>query len=452
MKRFSGRIFPALSALILWAGTGAGETMVLPLTSQGGVRFDLDGAAFRARGDSLRQEIYYSLPATSLAYQAVESGRYRAVFTTEIVLRDSAGIIRGTNVWKSENVIATPEEAKERRMFVSNQLELQLAPGLWQLSVTIRDSGSGKAGVVRVPLRMSPISPKLTISDLELASEVRPDTGSSIFTKNGYRVTPCADHVFGGRLAFLYWYGELYNMTLPPVGGKGFFRMDYAILDSSGKVVNEVIGEVREKPGTSVVEAGGIPIAGLQPGRYRLRLKAFDLDSKSEASREGTFEKLPLELAKATSAASAMSAEVQAYYDQIQYLASPDTVKFYQKLSPEGKKQFLEEFWKRHDLNAFVSNLKYVDEQFSGGFKKGHQTDRGRIFLKYGKPDEIVPHPADEQYWSHEIWYYYSQGGKRFVFSDLTGYGKYELVYSSVPGESSNPKWQTLFDASELNR
>jgi GWxTD domain-containing protein len=199
------------------------------------------------------------------------------------------------------------------------------------------------------------------------------------------------------------------------------------------------------------VEASGIPLAGLSPGKYGLRLKVMDLDAKSEAVREGSFEKAPPRVS-AGGAGSPPITGFEAYYDQIQYVTTPDTVKILKGLTPEGKKKFLEEFWGRHDLSVFLARMKYADEQFSSGFKKGHQTERGRIFLKYGKPDEIVPHPADEQYPSHEIWFYYSHGGKQFVFSDLTGYGRYELVYTNVQGESSNPKWQTLFDGTELNR
>ncbi len=429
----------------------AGQVTAFPQASQGGVDFSVDGAAFRADSQSVRQEIYYSLPATSLTYSPIEGGRFRAAYTTEIALRDSSGNLRGSNSWKSENLIASLAEARERHQFVSNQVEFQLAPGPWNLALTIRDSASGRAGGVQIPLWISAFPAQgLAVSELELSAKVHPDTGTSIFTKNGYRVTPQPDHLFGGRLPFIYWYCEIYNLSPPAAGAKGTFRLDYSVLDSSGKAVQEVSGEVREKPGRSVVEVGGISVAGLAPGRYRLRLKAHDLDSKLEAVREGTFEKLPLELSKSRPVASGSGTE--AYYDQIQYLTTPDTVKFYKGLSPEGKKAFLDTFWLRHDLNAFAANMSYVEEHFSSGFRKGPQTDRGRVFLKYGKPDEIVDHPADDRYRSHQIWYYYGQGGKQFVFSDLSGYGKFELVYASVPGESSHPRWQTLFDPTDLHK
>jgi len=456
MKRMCPLYLAFLWGLTSLALTGGGHAAAFPQASQGGVAFSVDGAAFRAVAESIRQEIYYSLPVASLTYHAIEGGRYRAAYTTEIILRDSLGQTRGTNSWKSENVVSSVAEAKERQLVITNQVEFQLSPGSWQLVLSIRDSVSGRSGEVRLPLRLSSFPPRpMTLSDLEFSPEVRPDTGASIFTKNSYRVTPRPDHRFGGKDSFLYWYCEIYNLSLPAPGSKGTFRLEYTVLDSSGKAVQEVSGEVREKPGTSVVEASGIPLAGLSPGKYELRLKVIDLDAKSEAVREGSFEKAPTKVAAEGIVGGAGSFPVagfEAYYDQIQYVTTPDTVKILKGLTPEGKKKFLEEFWGRHNLNVFVASMKYVDEQFSSGFKKGHQTDRGRIFLKYGKPDEIVPHPAEEQYPSHEIWFYYSHGGKQFVFSDLTGYGRYELVYSNVPGESSNPKWQTLFDGTELNR
>ena len=457
MKRkfgFITRTGVAVAALVLARPLLASP---FPQTSQGSVIFTVDGAMFRADSQSVRQEVYYSFPAASLTYLPGKLGGYRAVYTTEVVLRDSTGTPRGTNSWRSENTISSVGEAREQQLTVSNQVEFQLAPGSWQLAVTIRDSASGRAGVAQIPFRVSafPIR-ELAISDLEFATEIRPDTTSSIFTKNTYRVIPRVNRLYGGRISegslpVLNWYCEIYNLKpLSASGAKGTFRLDYTVLDSSGKAVQEVPGEVREKPGTSVVEVGAMNVAGLKAGKYHLVLKVHDLDSQSEAVREGIFEKLPLELVKASPVSAGSGAKL--YYDQIQYLTIPDTVKFYKGLSPEGKKQFLEEFWKRHDLNVFAANMKYVEEHFSSGFKKGPQTDRGRVFLKYGKPDEVVPHPADEQYPPHEIWFYYGQGGKQFVFSDLSGYGKFELVYSSVTGESSNPRWQTLFDPSDLHK
>lgn len=437
------RIFPTRLSFLLGflalALPGTGHEGPFPYSSQGGVTFFLDGAAFRADSQSVRQEIYYSFPAATLTYLPGKFGGYRAVYTTEIVLRDSSGTSRGINSWKSENPISSLREAKEKQLIVSNQVEFRLAPGSWQLAVTIRDSASGRAGVAQIPFRVSAFPVRgLASSDLEFATEIRPDTTGSIFTKNTYRVIPRVDRLYGGRISegsfpVLTWYCEIYNLQpLSASGKKGTFRIDYTVLDSSSKVVLEVPGENREKPGVTVVEVGAMNVAGLKPGKYRLMLKVYDLDSQTETFQEGTFEKLPLVLVKSSPVAVGLGAEL--YYEQIQYLTTPDTIKFLKGLSSEGRKHFLEDFWKRHDLNAFVANMEYVDEHFSSGFKKGHQTERGRVFLKYGKPDEIVPHPADEQYPPHEIWYYYGQGGKTFVFSDLKGYGKFELVYSNVPG------------------
>lgn len=65
----------------------------------------------------------------------------------------------------------------------------------------------------------------------------------------------------------------------------------------------------------------------------------------------------------------------------------------YKELSPEGKIQFQELFWKVRDPKAqgiFIGRLNYVMENFKReDLRRPFTTDRGRIFLLNGNPAEI---------------------------------------------------------------
>jgi len=57
---------------------------------------------------------------------------------------------------------------------------------------------------------------------------------------------------------------------------------------------------------------------------------------------------------------------------------------------------------------------------------KGWKSDRGRIYIKYGEPDEVYNevHPLDLK--PYIVWVYY-RPNLVFVFMDMGGYGQYEL-------------------------
>ena len=57
---------------------------------------------------------------------------------------------------------------------------------------------------------------------------------------------------------------------------------------------------------------------------------------------------------------------------------------------------------------------------------EGWRTDRGRIYIKFGPPDDIERYPFEMGTYPFEIWRYYSLR-KVFVFVDRTGFGDYYL-------------------------
>jgi GWxTD domain-containing protein len=120
----------------------------------------------------------------------------------------------------------------------------------------------------------------------------------------------------------------------------------------------------------------------------------------------------------------------------------------------DEREKFIAIFWDQRDPDPdteeneykeeFYERLAYVDEHFSSG-KPGRMTDRGRIYIKFGKPDEIESHPAGGQYerpayegggststYPFEKWFYRNipnvGTGVDIEFVDPTGSGEYRLA------------------------
>ena len=93
--------------------------------------------------------------------------------------------------------------------------------------------------------------------------------------------------------------------------------------------------------------------------------------------------------------------------DVVYVITNEEKAVFDRLTTMEEKEQFIEQFWGRRDetpgssINEFKEEhyrrIKYSNERFAAGFP-GWQTDRGKIYIKFGPPDEIVSNPSGGQY------------------------------------------------------
>ncbi|NWG14541.1 MAG: GWxTD domain-containing protein, partial [Acidobacteria bacterium] len=102
-----------------------------------------------------------------------------------------------------------------------------------------------------------------------------------------------------------------------------------------------------------------------------------------------------------------------AYYrkwlnEDVVYIITPDERAVFEKLrTAEEKEQFIEQFWRRRDPDPMTPDnefreehyrlVQYANEQFYSG-KAGWQTDRGRIYIRFGPPDSRHRYGPGETY------------------------------------------------------
>jgi GWxTD domain-containing protein len=135
-------------------------------------------------------------------------------------------------------------------------------------------------------------------------------------------------------------------------------------------------------------------------------------------------------------------------------ILTPQEREAWKKLqTDEEREQFIAEVWHLRDPDpdtdeneyreAYYERIEYANEHFSSGIK-GVKTDRGRIYLKYGKPDEVEAHPSGGTYnrelaegggststYPFERWWYRNLPGRSDIqieFVDPTGTGEYRIA------------------------
>jgi GWxTD domain-containing protein len=119
-----------------------------------------------------------------------------------------------------------------------------------------------------------------------------------------------------------------------------------------------------------------------------------------------------------------------------------------------SKQQFFLSFWqKRNQLNPEEEWNKYhlmvkeVNKLFKTQTRKGYATDRGRVWLQYGKPDSRLVYDREPSLYPYELWQYYklnNRSNRRFVFTntDLVS-NNFALIHSDAIGEVRDDRWQT---------
>src|ERR1700751_5887678 len=141
--------------------------------------------------------------------------------------------------------------------------------------------------------------------------------------------------------------------------------------------------------------------------------------------------------------------------EDVIYIITPEERSaFLQLETNEEREQFIEQFWLRRSGNPDLPEndfkeehyrrIAYANEHFASGIP-GWKTDRGRIYIIWGKPDEIESHPTGGTYdrpmeegggstttYPWERWRYrYLEGIQENVeleFVDPSGSGEYHLT------------------------
>ena len=136
----------------------------------------------------------------------------------------------------------------------------------------------------------------------------------------------------------------------------------------------------------------------------------------------------------------------------IKYIGTPGQYNFYESLDLTGKTRYVINFWAEKDptpgtleneyLQKIMERFRYANQNFKWGKTPGWKSDRGRVIIKYGMPDDIDYHSTEADTKDYEVWTYNQDRKFSFVFADLRSNGNYRLIHSTKEGEVSNPNWR----------
>ena len=139
--------------------------------------------------------------------------------------------------------------------------------------------------------------------------------------------------------------------------------------------------------------------------------------------------------------AKKLAPEEKEFLSNVRYIITGQEKKAFLSLPPSERAGFIEEFWKRRDLDPSTETNEYKIEYlkriaeakhlFPEGGTSGWLTDRGRIYILLGPPEQREVYPQGEQNfrWPRELWRY---GFYEILFVDSRFNGNFELVPESA--------------------
>jgi GWxTD domain-containing protein len=269
------------------------------------------------------------------------------------------------------------------------------------------------------------------------------------------------------------------RVILTPLQPKVFYLLEvYGDRERTGSLsvmVKDSLGAVTTKTpevpanvaaGGSVLQ-GQLDLTGLPPGNYTMVAALKLPDRTVERTVEFTMAGLAATLARDTARRAVMRATDEGYFEEMGaedlnraeapliYIAEPHELGVWSdKLSVEAKRRFLTEFWRKRDptpstsrnerREQFYSAIEYANTTFREGGRNpvsGWRSDRGRIFIRNGAPDQVLRREREGRAPPYEVWSYAKGKGHYFIFADRSGFGAFTLLNSDDLKEPGVPGW-----------
>lgn len=435
--------------------------------SQEKISFEFDYAKYSYDSSKIYVELYYSLGQSTLTKFDEENKTYIGAYLDVLIEDTNTKTVLVNNRYLSKTVISETDSTFKTKSVLGN-IGFVLNSGEYNFIISATDLIDSNKTITHNEKIVTTKYPKdrYSISDIQLATRIISDSKNvnSIFYKNTMEVYPNPHNVYSEQMPVLFYYAELYNLDL-----QNYQNRDLVLItqlnDNYGKSL-EVRNKKLPKANSSVVEAGVFNLKKYPTGSYSLVLSIFEDSTKVGISSTKRFYLLnqsvevvnnaPIENMDIQSSEFGILSEEEC--DDLFEVSDPITrqgdAESYSKLQTvEAKRKYLFDFWQMRDQipetpknefkEEYLERVHYVDEKYRTFVKRGAKTDRGRVHLQYGEPDEIDNYPSEYNMKPYEIWHYYSiEGGVEFVFGDVTGYNNYEMLHSTKRGELRDDTWQ----------
>jgi GWxTD domain-containing protein len=343
-----------------------------------------------------------------------------------------------------------------------------LAPGVYNYELVVKDLNTGEQITGAQSLRIGIFKDdQVMFSDAQFIESANKSSEKNNFVRHGFFLLPYMTNYFPPDIDKIAFYLEVYNSD-KVLGTDQSFLLTYGVQNyQTGENFEEIFQFQRLKSAEVIPVIGYLPIDKVPSGDFNIVINIVNSSNDTVVSKEVFFQRRSDNLNELTTLANV---EID---DRWLKSIPNDSIAYYlgsimpisQRFEYEHIRQLLKTndtltmqkyfyaFWKKtspmdaaREWQKYKQQVYKCEQLFGTQIKSAFETDRGRIWLKYGAPDQFIDRPNEPSAYPYQIWHYYRIGPRsdiRFVFynPDLVT-NDYPMLHSDMQGELQNYRWQ----------
>ena len=375
--------------------------------------------------DSTLVVVTLSLPNHALTFVR-EGDRYRATYDARMDLRQGAQTVRHIEATEIVRVAAYKETTRDDESVIFQQI-LTVPAGQYNLDIAVRDVGSSKSstgGTMLIVPRFAPGTLSSALPVYEASPRARVDSLPDIVP------SPRSTAAYG-RDTVVRVYLEGYSAT-ESGATPAVTRLPLAL------TVRNAQGGLLWSDTTSLDRRGGLFSGLVRVPVSRLGIGPATLVAARTDTRDTT--NAPLLVSFGDDLPVASFDEMLSY---LRYFATPQRLRVLRDTNPEARAAAWATFLRETDpipgtpqneaLNEYFARLRQANLRFRDEGAQGWMSDRGRVYLTLGEPDQVYEQGANDvsQRGRAQIWEY-REYRVQLVFIDQTGFSRWRLTGSSA--------------------
>jgi GWxTD domain-containing protein len=414
-------------------------------------------------------ETYLTVAANSVKYIKQDNGKYRATVDIVMTFKEN-DTIRAFKKYEL-NSPEVDDTANLSTHFLDQQ-RFQVPNGTYTFNIELADKNKEvKPLPYSLEVAVNYPAGQPSVSDIELIRSYKKAETEGMLSKSGYNLVPYLFTFYPERETMMTFYCEFYNLdkAMPP---DQKFLVSYYVEPFSTEMKLGDFGRMRKELVKPVnVLFADVDITKLASGNYNLVVEARNQKNEVIASKTLFFQRsnpnMEITIAdfssldvRNTFVESITNIDTLKEYISSTYPIALGTEQLFIKNSLPSShdlktlQQFFLGFWTARNAAdpqknwlAYKQEVKIAQFNFGTPVKKGYQTDRGRVYLQYGPPNNRTKQYMEPASYPYEIWQYYScignQTNRKFVFyaQDMVT-SDFTLLHSDAKGEIYNRRWQ----------
>ncbi len=402
----------------------------------------LDYNRFLDQDDQSILFIDYQIPYRSLLFLA-HSRAYFAEVDVRIQVANRDSVILTQSVTDNIGISSKHDASSEIKSYL-NRISFLLEEDYYQITFTAEDINSQK--VFDWQFETGRLPTDALLSDLELNSRVYADSSAYLakFRRQGSVYEPIPSILLRRNY---HEYAHIYVEIYTAMEGLAESQMINLSLEQAGDLVmDEYLDMVRQKSHESL--SLKIPLADLKAGKYQGRLAL----QAGERLEHRDFEFV---LSEEIETQLSLFNHPDEEYSLMRYFMASRAHANWEALDYEEKRRMITNFWHSMALSTRMSEADIMDliheriehaNRFYSHLKPGWATDRGRVYIRNGAPDDIEKGSSSDEgrfvRKDYQIWKYHSGDRPVYIFIDIQMNNNYRLIYVSGDDmELSNPDW-----------